>query len=418
MRGITGSWLIPGDGSAAIARGGVVLDSAERVIAVGDGETLRREFPDQPFQALRAVLTPGLVNAHTHLELSALRGRVEGGRGFVPWVDALVATRAKVRPELDTEAIDQAISELLAAGVMGLGDVTNGLATVPALAVLPLAGCVFHEVFGLREDTAKVMLGLAEQEREQLGGRWPAQLRYALAPHTPYTLNPKVFATILARVRAGRGRTSLHLCEHAAERAFLETGGGPFPEWLATRDTSELDWPPPECDAIAYAERLGALAPDVIAVHLTDARPDEIARVAAAGAPVVLCPRSNLHIELKLPPLLDILAAGIKPGLGTDSLASNASLDPIAEARALQQRFPTVPAATLLAMATGWGADVLGLGRVLGRLRAGTFPGVLAFEHGAVAPLEPERYVIQSDPAVRRIVSRPHFPTLPAEVFA
>lgn len=417
MRGITGSWLIVGDGSAAVARGGVVLDRAERVIAVGERAALQREYPDLAFQNLDAVLTPGLVNAHTHLELSAMRGRVAGGRGFVPWVDSFVKLRAAEKPELDTEAIDRAISELLAAGVVGLGDVTNRLNTVPALAALPFAGCVFHEVFGLRKDTAEVMLGLAVQERDAFA-RWPAQLRYALAPHTPYTLHPDVLQAVLARVRATGARTSLHLAEHTAERAFLETGGGPFPEWLAARDTTPLDWQPPRQCSVDYVERLGGLARDVIAVHLTDARPAELDRVAAAGAPVVLCPRSNLHIELKLPPLHDILRAGLRPGLGTDSLASNVSLDPLAEASALLARFPAVPAATLFAMATGWGAEVLGLSRVLGTLRAGLFPGVLAFEHGSAVPAEPERYVIQSaDKLARRIVSRPHYPSLAADVF-
>jgi cytosine/adenosine deaminase-related metal-dependent hydrolase len=418
MRGVTGSWLILGDGSPALRQGGVVLDDVERVIAVGEGAELRREYPGIAFQDHSAVLAPGLVNAHTHLELSALRGRIGGGRGFVPWVDSFVKLRAAEKPENDTDALDRAISELLSAGVVGIGDVTNRLNSVAALAVLPFAGCVFHEVFGLRKDTAEVMLGLAMQEREEFGP-FPPQLRYALAPHTPYTLHPRVLQDILERVRATRSRTSLHLAEHAAERAFLETGGGPFPEWLTARDATALDWDCPRCGSIDYAKRLGALAPDVIAVHLTDARADELERVAASGAPVVLCPRSNLHIELKLPPLLDILRAGIRPGLGTDSLASNASLDPLAEARALLARFPSAPPPTLFAMATGWGADALGFGRVLGRLKPGLFPGVLAFEHGSTAPTEPERYVIQgADKLARKIVSRPHYPGLPAEVFA
>jgi aminodeoxyfutalosine deaminase len=153
-------------------------------------------------------------------------------------------------------------------------------------------------------------------------------------------------------------------------------------------------------------------------VHLTDARPEELARVAAAGSPVVLCPRSNLHIELKLPPLLDILAAGIRPGLGTDSLASNASLDPLAEARALSQRFPSVPPATLLAMATGWGADALGFSKLLGRLEPGLFPGLLAFAHGAEPPSDPERFVLAHPHPARQVVSRPDYPRLPTEVLA
>jgi 5-methylthioadenosine/S-adenosylhomocysteine deaminase len=169
---------------------------------------------------------------------------------------------------------------------------------------------------------------------------------------------------------------------------------------------------------VAYAASLGALGPDVIAVHLADARPDEIARVAAAKSPVVLCPRSNLHIELKLPPLLEILNAGIRPGLGTDSLASNTTLDPLAEARSLHQRFPTVPARTLLAMATAFGADTLGFDKLVGRLRVGAAPGVVAFAHGAEAPGDPERFVLQNDRAQRTVLSRPPYSRLASEVFA
>ena len=141
-------------------------------------------------------------------------------------------------------------------------------------------------------------------------------------------------------------------------------------------------------------------------MHLTDARKDEIAKVAAAGAPVVLCPRSNLHIEVKLPPLLDILAAGIRPGLGTDSLASCPSLDVMEEARALAERFPSVPARTLIAMATSWGAAALGMGDRVGTLAEASSPGVIAFEHEGAAPADPERFVLSRAAKRRSVLAR------------
>ena len=164
-----------------------------------------------------------------------------------------------------------------------------------------------------------------------------------------------------------------------------------------------------------YAQALGVLGPDVLCVHLTDARPDEIAVLAEAHATVVLCPGSNLHIELKLPPLLELLKAGLRPGLGTDSLASNATLDVLAEARALAERFPSVPARSLLAMATSGGADALGLSARVGRLREGRGPGVLAFEHGATAPSDPERFVLSRGPLRRTMLARPNLDPLRPE---
>jgi cytosine/adenosine deaminase-related metal-dependent hydrolase len=407
LRAIAGSWLVCGDGTTPpLAAGAVVLDASGRVLDVGDSSALRGRFPSLRFEQHAAVLMPGLVNAHTHLELSALRGAAPGGKGFVPWLDGMMRVRAERKPEQDSEAIESAVSELLAFGVAAVGEVCNHLSSVEMLAAVPIAACVFHEIFGMRKEVAEVTLGLADQELAAYPD-FPARLHYAVAPHTPYSLHPDVLQEIVRRARAAGTRTSLHLAEHAAERSFLETGGGPFAHWLTTRAASASDWPAPSCDSVRYAARLGLLGPNTIVIHLADARPDEIAIVAEAGSPVVLCPRSNLHIELKLPPLLDLLRAGIRPGLGSDSLASNASLDPLAEARALRKRFPTVPALRLLAMASGWGADALGLGATVGRLEKGLAPGVLAFEHGMTSVSDPAKFVLDHESAPRKVLARP-----------
>jgi cytosine/adenosine deaminase-related metal-dependent hydrolase len=407
MRAIAGSWLITGGADdAPIAGGAVVLDEAEQILAVGEGEALRRRYPGARWEEHAAVLLPGLVNAHTHLELSALRGRVPGGRGFAAWVEAMLSARAGAVPEQDLEAIDVAISELLAAGTAAIGEVSNTLAAVEPLASAPLLGRVFHEVYGIRRDTGEAMLVLADQRKAELAG-WPCNLSYAPAPHTPYTLHPEVLQELVARARALGRRTSLHLCEHPAERAFLAHGGGPFAEFLAARGATPPDWPPPGRDPVRYAQDLGALAHDVICVHLADAREDEIAVLSSARAPVVLCPRSNLHIELKLPPLLQLLAAGVRPGLGTDSLASSPSLDVLDEARALHERFPSVAPRLLLAMATSFGAEALGLAAHVGRLAKERGPGVIAFEHAGSPPADPERFVLGRGALRRHVLARP-----------
>jgi cytosine/adenosine deaminase-related metal-dependent hydrolase len=210
-------------------------------------------------------------------------------------------------------------------------------------------------------------------------------------------------------------RSSIHLCEHAAERAYLHDGSGPYLKFLADRGATSVDWAPPGLDPVRYAASLGALANDVIAVHLTDARPDELALVADAGVPVVLCPRSNLHIELKLPPLIEMLKAGIRPALGTDSLASNSSLDVLEEARALAARFPSVAPRILLAMATRYGAEVLGLQSRVGSLSQGLAPGVLAFPHDAEPLSDPERFVLSKAASRRTLLVPPSLHPLLAE---
>src|SRR5689334_5264847 len=166
MRAIAASWLISGDPAhAPLAQAALVLDAHERIVALGPESALRAQFPAARWEVQRAVLIPGLVNAHTHLELSALRGQVPGGRGFCAWVSELLPARERVAEPLVAEAIEAAISELLAFGTVALGEVSNTLAAVPALAHAPLLGWVFHEIYGLRREVADVMLGLAQKQR-------------------------------------------------------------------------------------------------------------------------------------------------------------------------------------------------------------------------------------------------------------
>jgi cytosine/adenosine deaminase-related metal-dependent hydrolase len=148
----------------------------------------------------------------------------------------------------------------------------------------------------------------------------------------------------------------------------------------------------------------------VIAVHLCATTREELARVAALRAPVVLCPRSNLFIELKLPRLYDMLELGLRPGLGTDSLASNTTLDVLAEAAALSDRFPRVDPGELLSMACWYGAVALGLEQHVGALAPGLGPGLLAV-HLPAPVADPLRFLLRSPPPARRVLLRPVLPS-------
>ncbi|HEY4013543.1 MAG TPA: amidohydrolase family protein [Polyangiaceae bacterium] len=372
--------VIVGDGSE-IRDGAVVVGARGDVIEVGAaGEILPRHVGLDVVR-VRGALLPGVVNAHTHLELSALRGQVRGGAGFVPWVEGMLSVRAEQDPESDTAAIERAVDELVAFGTVAVGEVTNTLGAVHTLAQRGLVGCVFHEVFGVIEAQAESRVAKLPEVVEEKVGAWPTvDLSYAPTPHTLYTTHPEVVRRLLREAGERGVRASVHMAEHAAERRFLERGDGPVADWYRTRLRIPAEHvEPPGVSPIAFADALGALAPHVVCVHLTDARPDELARVAERGAPVVFCPRSNLFIESRLPPLLAARAAGLFPALGTDSLASNASLDVLAEARALADRFPTVPARDLVRMATWEGARALGRSDV-GRIARGSRPGLLAVD--------------------------------------
>jgi aminodeoxyfutalosine deaminase len=395
--------VVPGDADV-IRDGAVVVDARGEVVDVGPAVEVLPGHAGLDVERLRGALLPGLVNAHTHLELSALRGQVPGGAGFVRWVEHMLAVRAESEPERDAEAIDRAVDELVACGTAAVGEVTNTLSAVAALARHGLAGCVFHEVFGVERGPVERRVASLPRLVEELGP-WPsADLGYAPTPHTLYTTHPDVIRRLVRQAGDRGSRASVHIAEHAAERRFLERGDGPVADWYESRLKLSRDrFEFPGQSPIAFADALGVLAPHVLCVHLTDARREELALVARRECPVVFCPRSNLFIEARLPPLIAARAEGILPALGTDSLASNASLDVLAEARALADRFPTIAARDLVRMATWEGARALGRPD-LGRIARAARPGLFAVD-GDVGD-DPCAFVLRNVRAPRRWVVR------------
>ncbi|MGH7293549.1 MAG: amidohydrolase family protein [Polyangiaceae bacterium] len=404
MRAVHADAIVTGD-AEVLRDAAVVLDPAGAVIDVGPAPEVLPRHAGAPVERVRGVLLPGLVNAHTHLELSALRGQVPGGAGFVPWVEQLIGTRVEARPEEDLDAVARAVTELDEAGTIAVGEVTNSLVAVRSLARRGMVGSVFHEVFGVEKEALVRRVEALPRVVEEAVGPWPSpDLAYVPTPHTVYTTHRDVVRRLVRDARERGQRASVHLSEHAAERRFLEHGDGPVADWYATRlrlRRDLLEWPGQS--PVAFADELGVLGPHVIAVHLTDARPAELELVARRSSPVVLCPRSNLFIDTRLPPLLAILAAGIAPALGTDSLASNASLDVLAEAKALADRFPSVSPASLLRMATWNGAMALGRPD-LGRIARGARPGLVAVDGDPGD--DPAAYVLTHARSPRRWVAR------------
>ena len=404
MRAIHADAIVTGD-AEVLRDAAVVVDRAGVVVDLGPAAEVLSRHAGLTRERVRGVLLPGLVNAHTHLELSALRGQVPGGAGFVPWVEQLIGMRAESRPEDDDAAVEQAVAELDAFGTVAVGEVSNSLSAVRPLARRGFVGRVFHEVFGIERGPLEQRVADLPRVIEERVGAWPtADLEYTPTPHTLYTTHASVVRRLAREARERGSRISLHLAEHAAERRFLEHGDGPIPGWYESRlklRRDLLEWPGKS--PVALADDLGALGPHVIGVHLTDARPEEFDLVVRRGAPVVFCPRSNLFIETRLPPLLAARAAGLLPGLGTDSLASNASLDVLAEARALADRFATVPARDLLRMATWEGARALGRDDV-GRVARGARPGLFAIDGDPGD--DPAAFVIKNVRAPRRWIVR------------
>ncbi len=373
IRALHADGLVPGD-APSFRDGALILGDAGEVLDVGRADAVLPRHAGAQVERIDGVLFPGLVNAHTHLELSGLHTRVPARpeQGFAGWAARMLDQRAKLDQATSEHAVERAVAGLVQLATVAVGDVGNGLSSVAALGRHGLVGSVFHEVFGLARDAA--LARVAELADSASAHAFAPGLTWAPAPHALHTLHPDAVRAVLARARQLGARTSLHLAEHDAEREALERGTGPMLEFFAARGALASAFPWPGVGPIAYAAELGALACDVLLVHLTCVRPEELERIADAGAPVALCPRSNLWIEGRLPPLEAMLAAGLEPALGTDSLASSDSLDVLDEAATLVGH-GLASADTVLRMATWNGARALALPSV-GRFARGARPGV------------------------------------------
>ena len=344
----------------------LVADFQGTILEIGVGQG----GDEDPIQG---VLLPGLVNAHTHLELSWLKESLPSGEGFIPWLSGLAAARNDQDPSLQRPGVLEAARGLIRGGTRVVSDVCTEVSTLELLSEAGLAGVVQREFLTLSESTLPSVLESARQWMADPSRGRPGIVERCAA-HAPYSTAPSLIQWCLQEHGSG-APGSIHLAEDEAELELLSTGGGPWADYL---DELRLDWrwwSAPGCSPIEYAEQLGVLGPSTLAVHVVHSTSSDRLLLARTDTPVCLCPRSNLFIGGVLPDVLGLLDAGVRLCLGTDSLASCENLDVLADAAGLATEFPEVAPERWLEMLTAQGADILGCA-AMGRLTVGTRPGV------------------------------------------
>jgi cytosine/adenosine deaminase-related metal-dependent hydrolase len=362
------------------------LDGAFRagmtVVVRDDGviSEVRVARDDDP-AAHQGLLVPGLVNAHTHLELSWIERPIEGdGRRLSTWVGRMMDVLRDVPPEAErSAAARRAADAMFASGTAGVCDVGNAGDTAEAILEAGLSGIVEHERLGM--DARRLPERIADArvpDREVASGGRRVVVRPA--PHAPYSTAPALIRACVGRPVPGRAPSSIHLAEDRDEVRFLSDGSGPWATFLDRLGHEWRWWEPPGCTPVAYVESLDVLGPGLLVVHAVHTTPADRALLARRRAPVCLCPRSNLHIGGELPDVQAMLADGVHLCVGTDSGASSPDLDVFGELVALAAAFPDVPWETWLGLATDGGARALGLSH-LGRLEPGRAPGLLLLEN-------------------------------------
>jgi cytosine/adenosine deaminase-related metal-dependent hydrolase len=337
--------------------------------AAGEGESQDEATANTPFVAI----LPGLVNAHTHLELAWMRGQVPMTASMPLWVERLLELRRRVGHD-PVEPIAGAIREARAAGTTLVGDVSNTLAAYEPLADSDMSATIFLELLGFNPTDAR---GMVQAAWAQIQGLTPiARLRPSVVPHAPYSVSPALLQAVADA--AATSRVSIHLGESVQEVDFLRNGEGPWRELLVRLGVWSDEWMAPGTTPVEYIAAHGLLSDRLLAVHCVQLAADELSLLAGAGATVVTCPRSNRWVGAGSPPIEQFYSAGVRVAVGTDSLASVEDLNLFSELKLMRELAPRVAAREILASATKHGADALGFGDELGTIEPGRRADLIA----------------------------------------
>jgi cytosine/adenosine deaminase-related metal-dependent hydrolase len=369
---VSADWILPiADGP--IRRGAVTIDNG-RIVSVGarDGS--------EAVALGRVAVLPGLVNAHTHLELSYLHGQIPPAASFLEWVRPMLAARAD-RARADEAAIldaaRHAIAQARATGTVLVGDITNTLSVVPLLRDARMPACVFYELLGFAGQNVAAQVGAARSAINALAP--DADLRLSLAAHAPYSVAPALFAAIRRDIdEHGEAVSSVHLGESPEEVEFLRKGTGPWRALLQQLGVWNADWEVPACSPVDYLADMGFLNSSVLAVHGVQFEGSDLDRLRTLGVTLVSCPRSNRYVGVGSPPLEAFYAMDVEVAFGTDSLASVDDLNVFNELAEARRIAPMVPARSLLRSATLVGATALGFGHVFGSIEPGKRAALVA----------------------------------------
>ena len=372
------AWILPiseppiRDGWFAVDRGRVVALGAAGKRVLADGA--------QVVDLGDVAVMPGLVNAHTHLELSYLRDEVAPASQFVTWVrDVMKARRERPDPggrEI-LDAVDAALIEAVACGTAIVGDISNTLVSFEPLTRSSLAAVVFYELirFNTPDPAGVVARALAELEALH-----PTEhVRASLAAHAPYSVAPLVLRAIRQAVNdSAFAPCSIHLSESVEEVEFIRSGGGPWRDLLEELGSWDPAWVAPGGTPVQFLDDSGFLDGRLLAVHGVQMTTADLDRLVARGTTLVTCPRSNGPTGAGAPPIEDFYNYGVNVAVGTDSLASAPDLNVFAELATMRALAPTVSAGALLDSATRQGARALGFDADYGTIEPGKSGRLLA----------------------------------------
>ncbi len=417
-------YVVPVDGPP-IKNGAVRIEHG-RIVAVAPLRELKANAPGPMVDYGDAVALPGLVNAHTHLELTNFaglaalrprttrgqtphalrRGQTPPGLGFVDWLERLGSAK-RAQTDLEetlAQSAREGLRQSLVAGVTTVGDIASVPHVIrPVLRNGPLRVVSFGEVIavgGLRDRLGERLAAAVDTTQAS------ECLTIGLSPHAPYSVEAEGLRACVDAALVGNLRLCVHLAESREEVRFSERGDGPLRGFLERLGIWDDSIRCPRMRPVPLAETLGVIGPRTVLAHCNYVSDDEIRMIADGGAHVAYCPRTNAAFEHPPHRFRDLLEAGVNVCVGTDSLASNPSLSVLDELRYLARLHQDVEARTLLEMGTIRGARALGLDGDVGSLTPRKWADITVVPLSPNGPGDPVENVLRCAEPVRATVVR------------
>ena len=365
-----------------ISDGAVLVDDRGTIAAVGPNAVVPTPPGARALEFPHARLLPGLVNTHTHLELTHLTGK-NTEREFAGWIRGLRALKDATSPDEFSRSAEQGVRDAWAAGVTCVADTGSTGAPLEALARLGGRGIYYQEVFG--PDPAKCAASMEELRRalDRLSPFASSLLSLGVSPHAPYTVSEPLYRAVAELARSEGWPVAMHLAESPAETEFVREGSGPFADALRARGIAVA---PRGCSPVEYLVQLGVVQPGTacLCIHCVQADQRDVELLRDAGASIAHCPRSNRAHGHGAAPLAAFRRAGLRVGLGTDSVVSVGDSSLLAEAAAAG-----LEGEDALRMLTIEGARALGLESEIGSLEVGKQADLAVFPSTALYRLLP-----------------------------
>jgi aminodeoxyfutalosine deaminase len=401
VRRYSASWVLPVEGPP-VQEGAVLLAADGRITAVGPDAAVPTPAGVAAERFEGAVLLPGFVNSHTHLELTGLDEQVPED-DFPAWIRRIIALKAARTPAAFLAAARQGLRDCWAAGSTTVADTGDTGAVIEVLAELGGSGIAYHEVFGPHPNDATSALEAASRRLAELERFAGPRIQLGISPHAPYTVSGPLYALVAAFAAARNLPVAVHLAESEAETLLLERSAGGFARAWEARGIPLPSLP--GRSPVAWLDQHQVLTERTLCIHAVRIDRRDLDTLSRRRVAIAHCPRSNRRHARRDAPLGEMLGSGLRVGLGTDSVASVSPLDLLAEGREARA-IGGLDADATLRLLTLDGARALGLDREVGSLVPGKWGDVVVWDlPGAVDGLRlADTLLSLSSSAVRRTV--------------